>query len=173
MFKRMFQIISAIFLVVTFIIPLYARQHTHLKGKVMQVKDGDTVVIAPEEGGAFFTCRLYGIDAPEVEHRGKPGQPFGEEARKELKKLILGQTVEVELTGAKTYHREVCIIYKEGLNINLELVKRGYAWAYRQYLQRPYASEYITAETEARQNKRGLWLQTNPTPPWEWRKLTR
>jgi micrococcal nuclease len=65
------------------------------------------------------------------------------------------------------------IIYKDSMNINLEMVKAGYAWAYRQYLKRPYTSEYIDAETEARQARRGLWQQANPTPPWEWRKTTK
>ncbi len=171
--KHILKIFLAIITVLALITSLRAGQKSYLKGKVMQVKDGDTVVIAPEEGGAFFTCRLYGIDAPEVEHKGKPGQAFGEEAKRELKKLVLGQTVEVELTGAKTYNREVCIIYKEKLNVNLEMVKRGYAWAYRKYLNRPYASEYIEAENEARRAGRGLWNQINPTPPWEWRRLTK
>ncbi|MBI4684895.1 MAG: thermonuclease family protein [Nitrospirae bacterium] len=53
------------------------------------------------------------------------------------------------------------------------MVKRGFAWAYRQYLKRPYASEFIDAESEARTNKRGLWQQTNPQPPWEYRASTR
>ena len=35
----------------------------------------------------------------------KPGQPYGEEAARELKKLILGETVEVTRAGAKTYNR--------------------------------------------------------------------
>jgi micrococcal nuclease len=143
-----------------------------LTGKVMQVKDGDTVVISPVEGGSFFTCRLYGIDAPETSHPrfGQPGQPYGEEASKEVKKLILGQTVEVTTTGEKTYKREVCHIRKDGVDINLEMVKRGYAWAYRHYLKRPYASEYIEAENDARAKKLGLWADTNPTPPWEFRR---
>lgn len=142
-----------------------------LQGRVMQVKDGDTVVIAPIEGGQFFTCRLYGIDAPETAKRGKPGQPYGEAAAKELKRLILGQVVDVETTGAKTYNREVCLIKKDGMDVNLEMVKRGYAWAYIQYLKRPYASEYIEAEKEARSRKLGLWQSPNPQPPWEFRRL--
>jgi endonuclease YncB( thermonuclease family) len=36
------------------------------------------------------------------------------------------------------------------------MVETGYAWAYRRFLERPYASEYIGAENEARKNKRGL-----------------
>jgi len=155
------------------VLSVHAAEKLHIQGKVMQVKDGDTVVIAPIEGGQFFVCRLYGIDAPETEHRGKPGQPYGEESAKYLKRLILGQTVTVQTTGQKTYNREVCLISKDGQDINLEMVKAGYAWAYRQYLKRPYASEYISAEAEARNKRLGLWQQANPTPPWEWRKLNR
>ena len=25
-------------------------------------------------------------------------------------------------------------------------------------------------ETEAREGKRGLWVEPNPVPPWEWRR---
>lgn len=54
---------------------------TTLQGKVMQVKDGDTVVISPLDGGQFFTCRLYGIDSPES--YGKEAQSYGKEAKKD------------------------------------------------------------------------------------------
>jgi micrococcal nuclease len=143
------------------------------QGKVMQVKDGDTIVVLPEEGGQVVTCRLYGIDAPETSHPrfGKIGQPYGEEASRELKKLILGQSVQVKTTGQKTYGRELCIINKDRKDINLEMVRRGMAWAYRHYLKRPYASEYIEAESEARAKRLGLWKDNNPTPPWEFRKM--
>jgi endonuclease YncB( thermonuclease family) len=91
---------------------------TILTGKVMKVTDGDTVVIIPIESGAFFKCRLYGIDAPETPKYSrhgrlvKPGQPYGEDASKELRRLIPGQTVDIPLRGAKTYKREVCRIIK-------------------------------------------------------------
>jgi len=162
--------------IVFWIVMLFFGQTVYAKtvsGKVVKVKDGDTIVVAPDKGGQFSTCRLYGIDTPEIPHRGKPGQPYGYEAMKELKKLILGETVKVILTGAKTYKREVCIIKKGDTDINFEMVKRGYAWAYRRYLKRPYASEYISAEKEAKMARRGLWKQKNPTPPWEWRRRTR
>ncbi|MDO8282782.1 MAG: thermonuclease family protein [Thermodesulfovibrionia bacterium] len=140
-----------------------------ITGKVTKVTDGDTVVILPEGGGKSFTCRLYGIDTPEVSKKGKAGQPYSEEADKELESLILGQDVKVTLTGDKTYKREVCFIEKNGVDINLEMVRRGYAWAYRQYLDRPHSSDYINAEEAARSRRSGLWQQANPTPPWEFR----
>ncbi|GAB4483191.1 MAG: hypothetical protein OHK006_03420 [Thermodesulfovibrionales bacterium] len=137
------------------------------------MKDGDTVVIAPIDGGLFFTCRLQGIDSPETPKKGRPGQPYGEEAAQALRNLILGETVTVVTTGAKTYRREVCRISKAAADINLEMIRKGYAWAYRQYLRRPYASEYLAAEREARASKLGLWTESDPTPPWEFRKRLR
>jgi endonuclease YncB( thermonuclease family) len=136
----------------------------------MQVKDGDTVVISPIEGGQFFICRLYGIDAPETPKNGKPGQPYGEESTKELKKLILGQEVTAEIRDRDKYNLEVSVIRKGVKDMNLEMISRGAAWAYRKYLKPPYASEYIEAESAARGKGLGLWQQSNPEPPWEFRK---
>ena len=131
----------------------------------MQVKDGDTIVVSPVEGGQFFICRLYGIDAPEATK-----QPYGDESTKELKRLILGQEVAIEIKDHDKYGREVCVIRKESMEINREMVRRGAAWAYRKYLKPPYASAYIEAENEAKGKGVGLWQQSNPEPPWEFRK---
>jgi micrococcal nuclease len=138
-------------------------------GRVNQVKDGDTVVVDTGEG--TLTCRLYGIDAPETGKGRKPGQPWGKEATWELVSMVQYQTVEVELMGSRTYGREVARIWIGHRDINLEMVRRGMAWAYVQYLKRPYASDYLAAEEFARKNQRGLWAQYNPQPPWEFRKL--
>lgn len=164
-------IITAIIAIAVVLHQAYAQ--SVVKGKVVQVKDGDTVVIAPIEGGQFFTCRLSGIDAPETARRNRQGQPHGNEATKELKRLVLGQTVDAQLTGRRTHNREVCIIKKNGQDVNLEMIRSGHAWAYRQFLKRPHASEYIAAEEEARNRRLGLWQQSNPTPPWEFRRSQR
>jgi len=129
--------------------------------------------IAPDKQSKIdntITGRLYGIDTPEISKKSKIGQAYSNEAARELKSLIFGQAVDVTTTGDKTYNREVCLIKKDGVDINLEMVRRGYAWAYRQYLKRPYASEYIHAENEARYRRLGLWQQANPKPPWEFRR---
>ena len=95
--------------------------------------------------------------------RNKPGPDWGI-------KLALDK---VTTMGAKTYNREVCMIKKSGQDINLEMVQEGYAWAYGQYLKRPYASDYIDAERNARDKRLGLWKDSNPMPPWEFRKMQR
>jgi len=56
-------------------------------------------------------------------------------------------------------------------HINLEMVRDGWAWWYRTYAPKSKAIE--EAETEARKEKRGLWHDTGPEPPWEYRKRER
>jgi endonuclease YncB( thermonuclease family) len=50
------------------------------------------------------------------------------------------------------------------------MVAEGLAWAYRQYLEGSYASEYLRLEEQARRRRMGLWQQPNPQPPWEFRQ---
>jgi micrococcal nuclease len=63
------------------------------------------------------------------------------------------------------YRRFVSIVLLGDGNVNREMVRDGFAWAYRAYLDRPHASEYIDAEEQARRETRGLWKQYNPQPP--------
>lgn len=142
-------------------------------GRVTKVWDGDTVVIAPTRTKKSYTCRLYGIDAPETPKKGVPGQPYGAAAGAELRKLVLGRDVAVELTGEQSHGRQVGIILLNGMDLNREMVRRGYAWAYVRHLRRPHASAYLGAEQEARQARRGLWGERNPMPPWEFRRKLR
>lgn len=147
-----------------------------LEGTVTKVSDGDTIHIK-DGNGSKVKVRLYGIDAPETEkknHRtgkiSKPGQPFGDKAFESLRAKIDRKHVRVEVMDIDRYKRAVSIIWCDGRDINREMVKEGLAWAYRQYLDRPHASEYIGAEEQARTERRGLWQQSNPQPPWEFRR---
>jgi len=175
---KLLYIVLVPLLILLFTVSSHAMEKT-LTGKVMKVTDGDTVVIDPLNDRAFFVCQLYGINTPETPkytRKGRlknPGQPYGQEATTALKKMILGQTVQVTLTGAKTHKREVCRIENDGMDVNLEMVRLGYAWAYRQHLQRPYDWYYIGAERDAREQRLGLWQDSNPTPPWEYRRSLR
>lgn len=148
-----------------------------LEGIVSKVSDGDTIHIKDSSGGEI-RVRLYGIDAPEIKksnHKtGKisnPGQPFGQEALDVLKEKIAGKQIKIEVIETDLRQRPVSVVKLGDRDINCEMIREGLAWAYRQYLHRPYKSEYIAAEEGARKEKLGLWQQDNPEPPWEFRKL--
>jgi micrococcal nuclease len=143
-----------------------------VEGEVSRVIDGDTVALTTREG-TKLRVRLYGIDAPEVRHEKMAGQPYGKEAREALAALTLGRRVTVEIVDIDVHGRTVGIMHRSGVDISLEMVKSGYAWAYRRYLSAPYASRYLDAEREARRRRLGLWMDANPGPPWEFKRRNR
>ena len=54
----------------------------------------------------------------------------------------------------------------DGMNINQFMVRAGAAWVYEQYNTDPVLP---VLQNEARQQKRGLWSDADPVPPWIWR----
>jgi endonuclease YncB( thermonuclease family) len=142
-----------------------------IEGVVRAVYDGDTVLLATRESSRL-KVRLYGVDAPETAKPDKPGQPFGEVSKRTLMYKVMGRQVSAEIVDIDQYQRAVAVIRYAGRDVNREMVAEGMAWAYRQYLQGPYASEYIGAETRARSRRAGLWRDANPQPPWEFRQIS-
>jgi len=137
-----------------------------VEGVVRAVYDGDTILLETRESSRLKT-RLYGVDAPETAKPDKPGQPFGAAARRALQSKIMGKKISAEVVDVDQYQRAVAVIRYAGRDINREMVAEGMAWAYRRYLQGPYASEYRDAENRARSRRAGLWRDANPRPPWE------
>ncbi len=137
---------------------------------VTGVEDGDGAYLKTKGTNRDLTCRLAGIDAPEVDHPkvGKKGQAFGEEAKTSLMKKILNQEVEVNVTKANDGKgRSICQITLKGRNINREELIEGAAWINKTYNKNP---EDIAAFDNARTLKKGLHADTNAIPPWEHRK---
>lgn len=133
--------------------------------KVVGVTDGDTLTALADN--REVKIRLAGIDAPEKR------QPFGMASKKHLSDLVYGQTITLNCTKADRYRRLICVVKRNGQDINLLQVSSGVAWWYRQYAREqsvPDRSAYAGAEDEARLARRGLWAEPNPVPPWDWRR---
>ncbi len=104
-----------------------------VSGTITKVTDGDTVhVTTPEQ--TKLKVRLYGIDAPETDKINNktgrvniPGQPYGEESMNTLANKIMGKKVKVDILDIDKYRRMVGMIYLENRNINLEMIRQGYA----------------------------------------------
>lgn len=130
-----------------------------ITGKVVAVQDGDTLTVltdAKEQN----KVRLDGIDAPESK------QPFGSVSKQSLSEMTFGKIVRVEVSGKDRYQRTLGHVYAEEVWVNLEQVRKGYAWHYKKYNKDPRIDD---AEQMARQAKRGLWSEASPVAPWEWR----
>lgn len=136
--------------------------------RVAVVEDGDTVDVL-DASGRKHRIRFYGADAPEIAHDGRPAQRGGVEASAWVSERVAGRIVVIEVMDHDRWGREVGRIIFEGEDLNLGLIRNGWAWAYRQYLREPFAAPYIAAEEAARRERRGLWADSNPTAPWNWR----
>lgn len=140
-----------------------------ISGRVVHVADGDTITVL-DAGKVQHKIRLAGIDAPEK------AQAYGQRSRESLDELVAGRTVIVETTKKDRYGRSVGKILVNGRDINIEQIRRGMAWFYRHYERELSASDqqsYDRAEVEAKDYRRGLWADKNPTPPWDFRQKKR
>lgn len=135
-----------------------------LHGKIVTIADGDTCTLL-DSNKVQHKIRLNGIDAPEKK------QAFGTKAREALGEKIHEKDVRVAWSKKDRYGRilgDVYIELKDGeqRHINREMIREGMAWHYRQYSKSPVLQ---AEEDEAREEKRGLWADKNPVPPWEFR----
>lgn len=133
-----------------------------LHGKVVGIKDGDTLELLTADK-RLYAIRLAEIDAPEK------GQPYDQKARQALSDLCFGQQVTARTVTIDRYGRTVSRVYRDGVDINAELVRGGAVWLYRKYLTDP---SLVPLEEEARAARRGIWSLPphEQVPPWEWRR---
>ena len=129
-----------------------------IEGRVVGVHDGDSLTVLDAEK-VQHKIRLSGIDAPEEK------QAFGERAKQALSRLTFGETVRVEVRGKDKYGRTLGDVYAAGQWVNLAMVEAGMAWAYKGTKDKAI----LTAHETARKEKRGLWRDKDPIPPWEFR----
>lgn len=137
-----------------------------LQGRVVGIADGDTVTVL-DVTNTQFKIRLMGIDAPEKK------QAFGQKSKEHLSQLVFNKQVSVEYTKKDKYGRTIGKVIVDGVDANLEQVKAGLAWHYKQYQREQSAEDiaaYVLAEELARNESKGLWVDAEPVPPWEWRR---
>lgn len=136
-----------------------------LNGRVVGVADGDTITVLDADK-VQHKIRLTGIDAPEKK------QPFGNRSKQNLSDMVFSKSVTVETDKRDRYGRELGKVLADGKDANLEQVRSGLAWHYKQYEREQSAADrqtYADAENEAKAARRGLWADAEPVPPWKWR----
>ncbi len=134
-----------------------------LRGKVVSIADGDTITVL-DSAKVQHRVRLEGIDAPEK------AQAFGSKSKDKLSELIGKNDVLVTWKEKDRYGRILGDVYVENRHINLEMIKEGMAWHYKQYSK---SKELSAAEEQAKRAKKGLWADKEPVPPWDFRSSKR
>ena len=150
-----------------------------IKGRLKEIKDGDTVILIGAND-VKFKIRLSDMDAPEIEHKAltrpckkipsQPGQPGGEEAPSALEKLISVQDrVTAECYEVDRYGRPVCHLFKDKMNVNLEMIKNGWGWLpeKKHWIRDPMSYKF---QNEAKTQGKGVWGLPDQVSPKKWRK---
>ena len=121
---------------------------------VAKVVDGDTIVL--QDGR---TLRYIGIDTPETVDPRKSVQCFGEEAAAKNRQLVEGKDVRLEkdVSEVDRYGRLLRYVYVGDLFVNDVLVREGYAYASAYPPDIKYQQQFMQAQLEATENKKGLW----------------
>lgn len=135
-------------------------------GRVVGVTDGDTITVLGS-ANTQYKIRLSGIDAPEKR------QPFGTVSKQSLSDLVYDKDVRVEWHKQDRYGRIVGKVMINGIDANLEQIKRGMSWFYKKYqneLVQDDRLSYLHAQEAAGMRKIGLWADREPVAPWDFRK---
>jgi endonuclease YncB( thermonuclease family) len=151
-------------------------QAQSLTGIVVGVSDGDTITLL-DQNKQQHKIRVAGIDAPEKK------QPFGQRSKEHLSALVFKKLVEVVGDKTDRYGRTVAKVMVARPDCNspdcprsedagLRQVEAGLAWWYRKYAKEQTREDrvlYETAEATARTRGMGLWSESDPIAPWDWR----
>lgn len=129
---------------------------------VERIVDGDTIVVTID--GNDERVRLTGIDTPEVAHEGSdsPTECLGDEATAFATSLIPHGTpvrLERDIVPRDDYGRLLAYVYRadDGLFVNLEIVRRGYAQPLTIPPNDTHADRFVQAARDAESDDVGLW----------------
>lgn len=132
------------------------------EGRVVRVKDGDSLMVERLDVKRTSEVRLAGIDAPEL------AQPWGIQSRTALRRLVQGKRVRVEVTDRDRYGRLVGKVWEGRTYVNAAMTDQGHAWAFNRYMR---DSRIRAGQDAARKAGLGLWRlpEKDRVPPATWR----
>jgi endonuclease YncB( thermonuclease family) len=147
-----------------------------IRGWIVKVRDGDTVQMLTD-AGKRIEVRLNAIDAPEKTHGGMRGQAYAERSRLSLAQLAARRRATLLHATMDRYGRHVGMLSVDtahgGIDAGWWQLNSGYAWVYERYLDEipmRLRLRYREAQSQARADRRGLWADPRPVPPWTWRR---
>jgi len=124
--------------------------------RVTGVTDGDTIDV--EIAGEHEDVRYIGIDTPESTS-GQPLECFGHEAAAANERLVGGSVVELTFGPElrDRYDRLLAYVRRDGLFVNAELVRRGFARSLTIAPNDQFAALFERLEERAGRLALGLW----------------
>jgi endonuclease YncB( thermonuclease family) len=148
-------------------LPSYAAANAVLRAKIVAYGSGSAFAVL-DQREKLKRIKLAGVDSPEQRQR------FGPQARHLAAEWLGASAFEIIVDKTDKDGRIHGRVVVDGHDVGLELIKAGLAWcdpadiaAIPQAVREKYERECLQAKAQ----RRGLWLDQNPTPPWEQRKI--
>lgn len=138
-----------------------------LAGRVVAIADGDTLTLQVDR--QQHKIRIVGIAAPERV------QSFGMASQANLGQMAFQQQATADCLRRDSGGLR-CKVFVNGQDMGLRQLADGVAWWYGKYTNDPFLEDrvsYEQAEMMAKLRRLGLWSESNPTSPWDWRKRLR
>jgi len=127
--------------------------------------DGDTIEV--EREGQRVRVRLKCVDAPEIAHRSRPGEPYGPEAATYTETLLASKWVRLESDPEDRWDRHgrllAYVFLPDGTVFNLNLLREGWARVTRYPCR--FQRDAREAEREAHAAGRGIWRDSARAAP--------
>jgi len=137
----------------------HPRARTFGRAQVVRVVDGDTIRVRLD--GRTERVRYIGVDTPESVKPGTPVQCYAKRAAAANAALVAGRSVRLvgDVEQRDRYGRLLAYVYRarDGLFVNAELVRRGYATVLTIPPDVRFAERFRALAAEARRAGRGLW----------------
>lgn len=135
-----------------------------LEGRVLRIGENGAIELGMR-GTPPIWVELYGIELP------APGQKYAREAWRGLERMLGREKVDVEIIGRNDWGNLMGIVTAQGQNVNRQMLIQGLAWVYPAQCEKDFCGDWLNLQQSAKSAGVGLWLEPNPTPPWEWRQL--
>jgi micrococcal nuclease len=149
-------------------------ESTQVQVKVTQVVSGQTLKVMGlgNQPSLISQVRLLGIDAPDLQQR-----PWGDEAKERLEAEVLEHPVilEFDVQVKDQLGRSLAYAWKNGVLLNEQLVKQGYALFVGRSPNHKYDLRLERAQQWARLMGLGIWDPEKPMrlTPAEFRRQYR
>jgi len=126
--------------------------------RVAAVLDGDTIVLADKT-----LVRYIGVDAPERHGPDGRQEVFSKEATLFNARLVAGKSVSLQFDARlwDVYNRLLAYVFVDGVLVNAELVRWGYARTTSHTAHCKYGPFLQAMERIARRQNRGIWAIEN------------
>ena len=132
-------------------------------GQVIEITSAGSIAVLKGDYSRLEIC-VNNLYVPAI------GQPYADVARQHLGELLLKREVIVRFRGF--YEDDACLIgdvYLDNVDVSLQMIRDGVAWCDRRNTYTEYYYLYDQAEQAARAERRGIWQDSSPVPPWIYR----